>query len=151
MGSARLRERLRVARRRKRNNAGCHRQRYDRICRGPNHRVRAFGRRAFVGHAPGSLSVEAALDVVGPERLLYASDFYISHMRGTNFPLGDTFIWMDQETPIDLPDYAQETGLPLVGIESLRAVKAAFWSAGLSDSQIEGYFWGNASALLGLS
>ena len=61
--------------------------------------------------------------------------------------MGDTFIWIDEETPVGEVDYGSKTALPLVGIENLRAVKAAFRSAGLTDSQIEDYFWNNAADL----
>jgi glutamate-1-semialdehyde 2,1-aminomutase len=98
-----------------------------------------------------SLAVEAALAVVGPQRMLYGSDFYVSHMRGTNFPVGDTFLWIDEASAIPAPGYVESFQLPLVGIDNLRAVKAAFWSARLSDSQVDDYFWNNAARLLGLS
>ncbi|HJN16033.1 MAG TPA: amidohydrolase family protein [Armatimonadota bacterium] len=95
-------------------------------------------------------AIEVALDVVGPRRLLYGSDFYVSHIRGTSYSIGDTFIWVDEATGIGKPEYAEARALPLVGIENLRAVKAAFWSAGLTDSQVEDYFWGNALRLVGI-
>lgn len=95
------------------------------------------------------LAVQAALSVVGPKRLLYASDFYVSHIRGTNLPLGDTFLWLDEDTPLDAPGYAGSWQLPLIGLENLRAAKAAFWAAGCGDSVIEDYFWNNAAALFG--
>jgi len=98
-----------------------------------------------------SLAVEAVLSVVGPERLLYGSDYYCSHIRGTNFPVGDTFLWIDETSPLPEPTYVESYQLPLVGIENLRAVKAAFWSAGVTDSQVEDYFWNNAATLLGLT
>lgn len=97
-----------------------------------------------------SLAVEAALAVVGPERMLYGSDFYVSHMRGTNFPCGDTFIWVDEDTRLPRPGYTPETSLPLVGVENLRAIKAAAWSARLTDAQVEALFWSNAAGLLGV-
>ncbi len=96
-----------------------------------------------------SLAVTAALDVLGPQRLLYGSDFYVSHMRGTNFSVGDTFVWVDEDSPLTPPTYAAGLRLPLVGLENLRAVKAALCAARLTDSQIEDYFRGNAARLLG--
>jgi hypothetical protein len=36
----------------------------------------------------------------------------------------------------------------LTGIENLRAIKAAFWSMGLGDKQVEDFFWGNAMRML---
>lgn len=94
------------------------------------------------------LAVEAALSVVGPERMLYASDFYVSHIRGTNFSCGDTFVWVDETTRLPAVDYSTDWSLPLVGIENLRAIKAAFWSARLAEQQVEACFWSNAAMLL---
>jgi len=98
-----------------------------------------------------ALSVQAVLGIVGPRRILYGSDFYVSHIRGTNFSVGDSFLWIDEDTPLAAPVYAGDFTLPLVGIENLRAVKAAFEQMRLSDTQIEDYFWGNAARLLSLS
>jgi len=95
-----------------------------------------------------SLAVSAVLDIIGPERMLYGSDFYVSHMRGTNFGVGDTFLWLDEDNAPPAPVYAPDFRLPLVGIENLRAVKAAVQLARLTDSQIEDYFRGNAARLL---
>ena len=97
------------------------------------------------------LATIAALRCLGPERVLYASDFFCSHIRGTNVGLGDGFAWLDE----DLPVWEGSQWIPanrpvLVGLENLRAVKAAFWALRLGDNEIEKYFWGNAAALLGL-
>ncbi len=94
------------------------------------------------------LAVLAALEVVGPGRLLYGSDFYVSHIRGHNFALGDSFLWLDEDSSLPPAPYAGEWSLPLVGLENLRAVKAAFRAARLTDSQVEAYFSGNARTLL---
>jgi len=97
-----------------------------------------------------SLAVEAALKVLGPHRVLYASDFCISHFRGTNVGVADSFLWLYEDTPVWQVPYRDEIVPLLVGIENLRAVKAACWTLGLSDRQIEDYFWGNAAKLLGI-
>lgn len=95
-----------------------------------------------------ALAVQAALAVVGPGRMLYGSDFFVSHMRGTNFACGDTFIWVDEETALAQPGYSPGAGLPLVGVENLRAIKAALWAARLTEAQVEAFFWSNAAGLL---
>lgn len=94
-------------------------------------------------------AIQACLEIMGPRRVMYGSDFYVSHIRGTNFPLGDTFLWIDETSELAQPSYAAME-LPLVGIENLRAAKAACRFAGLSDDEVEGYFWGNAARLLSL-
>ena len=95
------------------------------------------------------LAVMACLRYLGTDHVLYASDFFCSHLRGTNLPVGDSFMWLDEDTTIWNSVLYQ--GKPvLVGLENLRAVKAAFRMLKLSDNDIEDYFWNNAERLLGL-
>jgi glutamate-1-semialdehyde 2,1-aminomutase len=95
------------------------------------------------------LSIMACLRYLGTDHVLYASDFLCSHQRGTNLPVGDSFMWLDQE--LDIWDGVAYGKKPvLVGLENLRAVKAAFHMLNLSDKEIEAYFWGNATRMLGL-
>jgi glutamate-1-semialdehyde 2,1-aminomutase len=93
---------------------------------------------------------EAIIEVFGHERLLYGSDFPISHMRGRCVAIGDSFHWF----------YAQDMGLEerhatlrpaLIGLEALRSLRLAVRRLKLSDSQIEDLFFGNAARLFGLS
>ena len=71
------------------------------------------------------LAIQACLRYLGPERVLYGSDFYCSHIRGTNLPIGDGFMWLDEEAGIwaDVLYGAQPV---LVGLANLQAIKAAF-------------------------
>ncbi len=95
-------------------------------------------------------ALAAAIEIMGPQRVMYGSDFYVSHMRGTNYPVGDTFMWVYEDDGPPAPVYADGFAWPLVGIENLRAAKAAAVLARLTDTEIEAYFWGNAATLLGL-
>ena len=100
------------------------------------------------------LAIEAALRIMGPQKVLYGSDYCISHFRGVNFSVGDTFMWLYENDPAFV-DAAYRAGADriepaLIGIENLRAIKAACWSAGLSDSDVENVFWGNAAKLVGV-
>jgi len=98
-----------------------------------------------------SLAIEAALRIIGPERMLYASDYNISHYRGTNLGVADTFLWLYEDTPVwNSASYKTHIAPTLVGIENLRAIKAAFWAARLTDTQVENFFWSNAANLLGI-
>ena len=102
-----------------------------------------------VSVACSPLAVVACLTHLGVRRVLYGSDFFCSHQRGTNLPIGDSFIWL--EAGVSLPDAIQYTKRPvLVGLENLRAVKAACQVLQLSDSQVEEIFWNNAASILGL-
>lgn len=91
-----------------------------------------------------------AFEVLGVERLLYGSDYPVSHLRGTNCSMGDTFLWLGEDTAPPPPAYAPDLVLPLVGGESLRALAAAAQHARLTEDQVERIFWGNAVELLGL-
>ena len=97
------------------------------------------------------LATIAALRCLGPRRVLYGSDFFCSHIRGTNVGLNDGFAWLDEDLSVWEGNPWIPTMRPvLVGLENLRAVKAAFWALRMSDSEIERYFWGNAAELLRL-
>ncbi len=89
---------------------------------------------------------EAIVETMGHERLLYGSDFYISHMRGRCVAIGDSFHWF----------YAEDMGLEerhttlrpvLIGLESLRSLRLAARRLKLTDPQIEDIFYNNAARL----
>lgn len=97
------------------------------------------------------MGILAALQIMGSRRVLYGSDFCVSQMRATVVSVADTFLWLDEEHAPEAPAYASGFALPLVGVENLRAVRAAARVAKLRDSDIEALFWGNATRLLGLA
>lgn len=93
---------------------------------------------------------EAIIRTLGHERLLYGSDFPVSHLRGRCVALGDTFFWISAEnTQLAVP-YA-DLQLSLVGHEALRTLKVAAMATGLSDAQVEDVFGNSARRLFGLS
>jgi glutamate-1-semialdehyde 2,1-aminomutase len=96
-------------------------------------------------------ALEAAIEMLGPERLLYGSDFPVSHFRGRCVAIGDSFVWLYEDT-LDWESVAPYGKLEpvLIGLEALRCLKLAARHARLSDGQIEGVFGGNARRLLGL-
>ena len=79
-----------------------------------------------------------ALDLLGPERVLYGSDYPISHLRGHCATAGATFHWF----------YHAEPRMTLTGIESLLCLREAAEQLGLKKPDIERIFFGNAHALL---
>ena len=94
-------------------------------------------------------AIEAIINTLGHSRVLYGSDFPVSHLRGRCIGLGDSFFWISAEnTNLDVP-YAQ-LELAMVGHESLRMLKIAALSLRLTDAQIEDIFYGNATRLLQL-
>lgn len=91
-------------------------------------------------------AIEAIINTLGHERVLYGSDFPVSHLRGRCVALGDSFLWISpQNTQLDVPYSKLE--LALVGHESLRTLKIAALSTRLSDSQVEDIFCNNARKL----
>ncbi|MGD9724169.1 MAG: amidohydrolase family protein [Pirellulales bacterium] len=94
-------------------------------------------------------AVEAIVRTLGHERVLYGADFPVSHLRGRCVALGDRFFWISAaNTNLDVP--YDRIALALVGHESLRMLKVAALSLGLTDTQVEDIFNGNATRLYGL-
>ncbi len=92
---------------------------------------------------------EAILREFGHKRLLYGSDFPVSHLRGRCVALGDSFLWLSHENTNVSAAY-REVQFSLVGLESLRSLKVAALSLGLTDSQVEDVFYNNAAEMFGL-
>lgn len=94
-------------------------------------------------------AIAACFKIFGPRRVFYGSDFCMSHFRGINFGVSDTFLWIDDEAPVWKGHGHTAVIEPtLVGVENLQAIKAAVWMAGLLDRQVEDFFWNNAFELL---
>lgn len=92
---------------------------------------------------------EAVVDTLGHDRLLYGTDFHVSHLRGRCIAIGDSFHWL----------YAEEMGLEekhtqlrpvLIGLESLRSLFLAIHRLKLTDRQVEDVFYNNAAQLFPL-
>jgi glutamate-1-semialdehyde 2,1-aminomutase len=94
---------------------------------------------------------EAIIQTLGHERLMWGSDFPISHFRGRCVAVGDEFLWLHENT-LDwdtVAGYAKIRPL-FVAHESLRALKLAAMRLRLSDSQIEDIFCHNGKRLFGV-
>jgi glutamate-1-semialdehyde 2,1-aminomutase len=96
-----------------------------------------------------SIAHEAILKIIGSDNLLYGTDFFVSHYRGKCLSVADSFVWLFEDNPV-WDDIHQQVKPVLVGLESLRSLKWACWSAGLKDTQIEDIFYRNATKLFGL-
>jgi glutamate-1-semialdehyde 2,1-aminomutase len=86
-------------------------------------------------------AIRLALDVLGPHRVLFGSDYPISHLRGRCVTVGNQMLWL----------YADQNKAPemtLIGIESLQALRSACSQAGLSQAEVQGIFRDNALAVL---
>ncbi len=96
------------------------------------------------------LAHEAIIRIIGHERLMYGSDFFISHLRGRSVAACDSFLWLYEDSPV-WKEKHQAIQPVLVGLEHLRSLKWACWSARLNDSQVEDIFFNNAARLLGVA
>ena len=94
-------------------------------------------------------AIEAIVNEFGWRRVLYGSDFPVSHMRGRCVALGDGFLWISAENT-DLRVPYVDLRLALVGHESLRALKIAALATRLSDTGVEDVFLHNARQLYGI-
>jgi glutamate-1-semialdehyde 2,1-aminomutase len=96
------------------------------------------------------LAIWACLEHFGTDHVLYGSDFYCSHLRGTNLPVGDSFLWLGENMDIwdSCAYFAAGRGPLPIGLENLRAIKAVFRMLRLKDRDIENYFWSNAIRIL---
>jgi glutamate-1-semialdehyde 2,1-aminomutase len=93
---------------------------------------------------------EAIVETMGHERLLYGSDFYISHLRGRCVAVGDSFHWFYAED-MNLEERHIRLRPALIGLESLRSLRLAARRLKLTDSQVEDIFYNNAAQLFALS
>jgi glutamate-1-semialdehyde 2,1-aminomutase len=90
---------------------------------------------------------EAIVETMGHDKLMYGTDFYISHMRGRCVAIGDSFHWFYAED-MNLDEKHTTLQPVLVGLESLRSLRLAARRLKLTDSQIEDIFYNNAARLL---
>lgn len=93
-------------------------------------------------------SFRAALEALGPRRMLWGSDFAVSEMRGRCVTVGSHFFWLHPE--IIQQDYHPSTSneMTLVGLESLLTLREACDDAGLMESDVADIFLNNALRLL---
>jgi len=86
---------------------------------------------------------EAIVDTLGHQRLLYGTDFHVSHMRGRCVAIGDSFHWLYAEE-MELDENHINLEPVLIGLESLRSLILALQRLKLSEQQIEDIFYHNA-------
>ncbi|MBI3987444.1 MAG: aminotransferase class III-fold pyridoxal phosphate-dependent enzyme [Lentisphaerae bacterium] len=96
-----------------------------------------------------SAATLAILEEFGPRKLLWGSDFPCDMPRGKCVSAGDSFVWLNPKT---LPwAKIKPTCRPiLIGLEALRALKAATDLAHLNKDDIRDIYCDNALRLFGL-
>jgi predicted TIM-barrel fold metal-dependent hydrolase len=98
---------------------------------------------------PEPVTYEAIIRLFGHQRLLYGSDFPVSHLRGRSIGVADTFLWLYENSPVWKEKHTQIHPV-FVGFEVMRGLKWACWSARLDDSAVEDIFWNNAAQLFNI-
>ena len=74
-------------------------------------------------------------------------DFPVSHLRGRCVAVGDSFVWLYEDT-LNWDTVSFQSVRPVfVGLESLRVLKQAAWHQRLTDSQVEDIFSNNLRRL----
>jgi len=92
---------------------------------------------------------EAIVETMGHERLLYGSDFHVSHLHGRCVAIGDSFHWFYADE-MDTAEKHTQLEPVLIGLESIRSLRLACRRLKLTDSQIEDIFYNNAKQLFAL-
>jgi len=95
-----------------------------------------------------SEAFRCALDVLGPRRVLWGSDFAVSEMRGRAITTGALFFWLTPESIRPEHQPASASDLTLVGLESLAALHEACSDGGLTRGDLDDIFRENALRLL---
>lgn len=89
----------------------------------------------------------AALEVLGPRRVSWGSDYMVSELRGACFTQGDGFTWVYSEDT-SAKDLTVFGGYTLVGIESLMTLREACEDTGMTSADLQDIFRDNALRLL---
>lgn len=89
----------------------------------------------------------AALEILGPRRVLWGSDYMVSELRGACFTQGDGFTWVYSEDA-SAKDLSILGNYTLVGIESLMCLREACEDTGMTPGDLQDIFHDNAMRLL---
>ncbi len=92
---------------------------------------------------------EAIIETMEHHRLLYGTDFHVSHVRGRCVAIGDSFHWFYAKD-MNLDEQHIKLAPVLIGLESLRSLRLACQRLKLTDSQVEDIFFNNAKQLFPL-
>lgn len=88
----------------------------------------------------------AAIEILGPKRVLWGSDYMVSELRGSCITQGDGFTWIHPDLGTDkLTVFGQYT---TVGIESLLCLREACEDTGMTPGDLDDIFRENALRLL---
>ena len=95
-----------------------------------------------------SEAFRCALELLGPRRILWGSDFPVSESRGRCVSTGETFFWLHPESLRDDHRTPTPSAMTLIGIESLLCLREACEDAGLTQGDLNAIFRENALRIL---
>ena len=87
------------------------------------------------------------IEAFGTQRVMYGSDFPVSHERGRCVTIADSFLWLSPEN-VDTKAPYGEVKMCWIGVEALRAHRLACRRLRLTDTEVEDLFCNNATRLL---
>lgn len=88
----------------------------------------------------------AALEILGPRRVLWGSDYMVSELRGSCVTQGDGFTWIHPDIAAEkLTIFGQYT---TIGIESLLCLREACEDTGMTAGDLDDIFRENALRLV---
>ncbi len=90
-------------------------------------------------------SMRRAIEVLGPGRVMYGSDYPVTEFRGRCVSMGEGFVWLYGD---DLQGAGKFGEFTLVGIESLLCLREACEACALTTGEVNGIFRNNALRLL---
>jgi len=93
-------------------------------------------------------TLRKAIEVLGPERVLYGTDYPISELRGRCVATADSFTWIYADEGEPGSPFLDPKKMTLIGIESLLCLREAVEDCGLGETDIRGIFHDNAVRLL---
>ncbi len=92
-------------------------------------------------------AMRVALDCLGPQRVLFGSDYMVSELRGKCFTMGNGFSWFYSDN-LPSPAVTAFENAALVGVESLLCLREAFEIGGFNSADAQNVFHDNALRLL---
>jgi glutamate-1-semialdehyde 2,1-aminomutase len=92
-------------------------------------------------------AMRVALELLGPRRVLFGSDYMVSEMRGKCFTAGEGLAWLYADE-LPSPAVTAFENFALVGVESLLCLREACETVGLDAADVRDIFRDNALRLL---
>lgn len=93
-------------------------------------------------------SFGAAIKALGPQRILWGSDFAVSEMRGRCITTGNSFFWLHPELIQKNHRPPTASDMTLIGVESLLSLHEACNNEGLTETDVKDIFLNNALRVL---